>query len=129
MHPTWNIKGCIIQPGGVETEFLKGSMVVCPQHPAHSAPDSPSSQFRTMLQQPGIGIGSAEKMGKAIMRVADIPNPPLRIQLGSEANVLVKNTAMATIKDADKWVELSHTTNRDGVDVAAFMKSIGIVSD
>jgi hypothetical protein len=127
MPPAWNIKGCIIQPGGFETEWRNGSMVTLPQHPAYADPDTPSSQFRAMHGSVPM-IGSPEKMGKALMILASEPNPPLRIQFGSEAISLIISKAKSTIKDSEKWAELSHSTNMDGVDIEAYMKQIAVAS-
>jgi len=127
MPPAWNIKGCIIQPGGFETEWRNGSMVTIPPHPAYTDPDTPSSQFRAMHGSVPY-IGSPEKIGKAIMTLASEPNPPLRIQFGSEAIALVTSKARSTINEAEKWAELSHSTNKDDVDVESYMKQIAVAS-
>ena len=78
------------------------------------------------------GLGDPVKMAKAVQKIAGEPNPPLRLQLGSEALVIARFEAEKTIADGEKWAELSHSTDRDGVDGIAYgnmilehMKSIG----
>lgn len=127
MPPSWNITGCIIEPGGFETEWRNGSMYVLPQHPAYVDPGTPSSQVRAMLSKIPM-IGSAEKMGKAIIRLADEPKLPLRVQFGSDSLALIKMKASSTIRDADQWAELSHSTNLDGVDGIKYMEMITAVN-
>lgn len=53
-------------------------------------------------------------------------DPPLRLQLGTNAFVGVRNRANKTAADAEKWETLSHSTNRDAVDAAALAKVISL---
>ena len=59
-------------------------------------------------------------MAKAIIKIADLPNPPIRIQLGSEALALARYVAEKTVLDGERWEEISRSTDRDGVDGKAY---------
>ncbi|TFK38350.1 hypothetical protein BDQ12DRAFT_651293 [Crucibulum laeve] len=123
MVPEWNITGCIIEPGGFETEWNGGSMVRYPPHPAYADPSTPTSQFRAMHGSIDL-IGVPARFAKAMLKIADLPELPRRIQLGSESLALVRAKATRTIKDGEKFAEISHSTNKDGVDVEDYMQKI-----
>ncbi|KAH9939447.1 hypothetical protein B0H21DRAFT_39447 [Amylocystis lapponica] len=114
MIPSWNIRGVVIEPGGFRTEWNKNSMVDFPIHPKYDVPGSPTLMFRHMVRQPFSGDPS--KFGKAIMQIVDIPDLPLRIQLGTDSMTVVRALALRTVQDCDKYAELAHSTNFDGID-------------
>ena len=101
-----------------------------PQPPAYSAPDTPTSQWRSMLANAGVTTtGNAEKAATALLKLSHVPanELPMRIQFGTDAWAIVKAKAEITIRDSVKWSEVSHSTNNDGVDKEAtigFMNSV-----
>ncbi len=123
MVPEWNIRGIIIQPGGFRTEWAKSSMVAFPLPPQYDRPDAPSVKFRNLLAQNPI-MGDPRKAALAIIQIASLPDPPLRVQLGTDAVLLVRNKALKTVADAEKYEELAHSTNADGVDSVRMMEMI-----
>lgn len=44
------------------------------------------------------------------MKIADMPDPPLRIQLGTECLLAVRNKAKRTVRDGENREELAHPT-------------------
>ena len=110
--PEWNIKAIIIQPGGFQTEWAKSSMISIPVAPQYAAPNTPSSVFRSLLHNSY--IGDPKKAAKAMMRIVKESDPPLRLQLGSECIVLIREKAKKTLKESKKWEDLGHSTNLDG---------------
>jgi len=125
--PEWNIQGCIIEPGGFDTEWRGGSMNILPSHPAYADPSSPSSQVRTMLETIPFN-GDVSKASKTLMEVASRPKMPLRLPLNTEAYCLVKMKATLTLTQLEEWAPLSHSTNKDGVDPDTVMKILGVVN-
>lgn len=59
-----------------------------------------------------------------MMAVASLPNPPARIQLGTESVTMIKMKAQKTIDDAIAYEELSHSTNADGIDKNKVMEGL-----
>jgi NAD(P)-dependent dehydrogenase (short-subunit alcohol dehydrogenase family) len=119
MVPSWNIRIMVIQPGGFSTSWADSSMVNYPAPAAYAAPDTPSSQFRAMLNDHKAGFtGNPARFAAAVMKLADIDGTqlPLRMQFGSDALGLVRNKALRTIDDGKKWADISHSTNNDGID-------------
>jgi len=123
MLPSWNIKGVIIEPGGFPTEWARSSMIQYPVHPKYDTPDSPSVLFRKMGESL-TPIGDNRKAAKALMQIASLPDPPLRIQLGTEAWMLAKFKASKTVQDCDEFEAISHSTNADAVNVEEVKKML-----
>ena len=98
-------------------EVLSGSL---PSLPCYTTDTSPSEQMRR-LRNPDLFIGDPAKAAKAIMRIAREKDIPIRIQLGTESLMMVRNKALRTIKDGEAWEELAHSTNADGVDTQRVM--------
>jgi hypothetical protein len=121
--PSWNIKASIIEPGGFDTRW-RGDLHGHPQPLAYSAPDTPTSQWRTMLANSNAATtGNPEKAAAALIRLSHVPanELPIRIQFGTDAWAIVKAKAESTARDAAKWSEISHSTNNDGVDKEAII--------
>ncbi|KAF7331022.1 hypothetical protein MVEN_02442500 [Mycena venus] len=124
MLPEWNIRGLIVEPGGFQSEWVNGSMQTFPAPPEYG-PTSPSGVVRTHLEPTNSNfLGVPEKMAAAIMRAADEKNLPLRLPLGSESWAIVRGQAQKTLREADEWEEVSHSTNRDGIDGPQAAKEI-----
>ncbi|GBE82875.1 Uncharacterized oxidoreductase [Sparassis crispa] len=120
--PSWNVKAIIVEPGGFRTEWNKGSMVRAPVHPKYDASDSASVLFRkVMAAQP---IGDPKKAARAFIQIADLPDPPLRIQLGSESWTMVREQALGTLRDNEKYADLAYSTNADDVDHEAVIARV-----
>jgi hypothetical protein len=72
MHPSWNIKGCILEPGGFRSEWNSGhNHKIIPPHPAYTDPSGPTSQFR-QFHGKFPSLGDPIKMAKAAIRLADL---------------------------------------------------------
>ncbi|CCM04858.1 uncharacterized protein FIBRA_07051 [Fibroporia radiculosa] len=123
MLPEWNIKGVIIEPGGFRTEWNASSMVTIPVHPKYDTPTSPSVVHRQVASQPY--IGDPTKAAKAMVQIADMPNPPLRVQLGTESLMIVRYQAQRTLRDSEQHEDLAHSTNCDEINKDAVVEMFG----
>ncbi|KAF9464279.1 hypothetical protein BDZ94DRAFT_1282125 [Collybia nuda] len=122
MSPEWNIQASAIEPGGFNTGWRDG-LTILPPHPAYKADNSPTSQYRAMLRHIPF-IGSPERAAKALLTLSGKKDLPLRIQLGSDAATLIRHTARKTIADSEKWEDIAHSTNIDGIDPPEYTKSL-----
>jgi hypothetical protein len=115
--PSWNIKGSAWRVRWA------GDLHHHPQPSAYSAPDTPTSQCVTMVKGGG-ATGDPEKAAAALIKLSHIPanELPARIQFGSDSWAIVKSRAEVTVRDAEKWSEVSHSTNKDGVSKEAIVK-------
>ncbi|KAM5542035.1 hypothetical protein V8D89_004345 [Ganoderma adspersum] len=115
MVPAWNIRAIIVQPGGFRTEWAGSSMLTFPLPPQYDGADAPSIKIRKLLSQ-SHAMGDPRRAAVALMQVATMPDPPLRIQLGTDAVLQVRGQALKTARDSERYEELAHSTNADGVD-------------
>ncbi|KAJ4466266.1 hypothetical protein J3R30DRAFT_3588977 [Lentinula aciculospora] len=100
MHPSWNIKGCILEPGGFRSGWSTGhNSKVIPPHPAYTDPLSPTSMFRQFHGKFPY-LGDPVKMAKAVIRLADLSTgvrsglPGLWTGEGVEKGVVEHSTAL-----------------------------------
>lgn len=100
-------------------------MISFPAPPAYDFPDSPSNLYRDMRDKHTF-TGNPERAATAMIKLANTAGAelPLRIQLGSDSLGLVRNKALKTISDGEKWAELSHSTNHDGVNKDTILEKL-----
>ena len=123
MDPSWNITAVVIELGGFRTEWGGSSLKTLPMPPQYAG--SPSDQFRQQtFANRGSAIGDPRKAAQAMIRVAGLPKPPLRIQFGTDALVILTAKARETMRDGEKYAEISHSTNADGVDKDAVAEKL-----
>ncbi|KAJ7791927.1 NAD(P)-binding protein [Mycena leptocephala] len=87
----------------------------------------PSARMRAHLAAQKFN-GDISKASKTLMEVASLPKMPLRLPLNTEAYCLVKMKAERTLAQLEEFAPLSHGTNKDGVDRAKVMDSLGVVN-
>lgn len=128
MDPSWNITATIIELGGFRTEWGGNSLKTFPSPPQYTGPSSPCFQFRKAVFQGNGGqsaLGDPAKAGKAMIAVADMPSVPLRLQFGTESMAIVMGKAKETLGNAEKYADIAHSTNVDGVDKDAVLERFG----
>ncbi|KAN0091564.1 NAD(P)-binding protein [Tylopilus felleus] len=110
--PEWNIKVIIVQPGGVRTEWAKGSMVDRPLPPAYDTFDSPAKKMRDLYKttQP---MGDAVKLSRALITISREANPPLRLPLGADSQRSILDKLDEIKKDVEQWNELTLSSVAD----------------
>ena len=126
MDISWNITGIIVELGGFRTEWAGNSLKTFPQLPPYADPNSPTSFFRKVSFDPSTYIGDIAKAAQALLKVANMPDPPMRIQFGTESMAIVAGKAEETLEDARKYAGVAHSTNADGVDKDAVLQMFGL---
>lgn len=110
MPPEWNISVVILEPGGFATN-ARGNATVLPIHPAYNS-DSPSQTFLRILGSVPF-IGDPDKAADTVFKLANHPNPPIRLPFGSVAWKVVVDAAKETLDEAEKWKAVSYSTDAD----------------
>ncbi|THU80374.1 hypothetical protein K435DRAFT_845123 [Dendrothele bispora CBS 962.96] len=132
MSPEWNIKGCVVQPGGFASEWRFSSAKITTPHPAYTNDNNACHMFRTVVRANIPYIGNLKKMGKTIVKLADLSangtELPLRVQLGSDSSFLVGQQAKNTLRDLEAWKEFSKETDEDGMDGDQYCKDVLLAS-
>ncbi|WP_430390192.1 oxidoreductase [Dyella sp. 20L07] len=110
---TFGIHVTLIEPGGFRTDWAGPSMTV--HTPAADSAYAPMlGQMIEMMQaHAGNETGDPVKAAQAILTIAQQPQPPLRLLLGSDAVHLAEQQAAKMAAEDAKWRTLSLSTDYD----------------
>jgi len=107
------IRVTIVEPGGFRTDWGGSSMRIDPIQPDYEAT---VGAIRAHLRKSGDVVrGDPVKGAQAIVKVAGMPQPPLRLLLGTDAMFLAKVAATQRAAEDEKWAALSASTDVDGL--------------
>lgn len=115
MLPEWNIKSCILEPGGFETGW-SNAIIKFDQHPAYAGNPANFRNLRSSITW----LGDPKKGAKAIVKLSHEPKLPMRMPLGSDSFAIVNATAQSVLRDAAKYEEISRMSDKDGMDGFAY---------
>ena len=103
------IKVTIIEPGGFRTDWAGSSMTV------HAIRDAYQPTVGTMAsyREQATPLGDPVKGAAAILRIAQVPEPPLRLLLGSDAFAVARAADEAKIASDEAWKDLTLSTDHD----------------
>ncbi len=93
VRPEWNTHFCLIEPGGVKTDYATRSMVTVEPHPAYAAPDTPARLIEKYMDDPDASKNWADvgSVARAIYSIAASGGKiPLRVPLGPDAWGMLK---------------------------------------
>jgi short-subunit dehydrogenase len=133
MHPDWNIKFLILEPGGIKTEFTKGSMEFTTPHPAYKDPSSPARILEKYIREGGVDAQSStpERVAEVVFDVIvkqDERALPLRLPLGVDSYGMIMAKLHHTEKDMIEWKDVSESTMDEETRrvAASWAKTLGI---
>lgn len=112
------IKVTIVEPGAFRTEFNASALDVA----ENLLPEvyETTSQFLGWLKEnDGKQPGDPRKAAKAIIKVAESENPPLRLPLGEDAITAIEAKLEAVKQDIGPWRELGVETTFEGMKAEA----------
>ena len=103
------IKVTIIEPGGFRTDWAGSSMTV------HAIRDAYQPTVGTMAsyREQATPLGDPVKGAAAILEIAQVPEPPLRLLLGSDAFAVARAADEAKIASDEAWKDLTVSTDHD----------------
>jgi NAD(P)-dependent dehydrogenase (short-subunit alcohol dehydrogenase family) len=103
------IKVTIIEPGGFRTDFAGSSTTLKEGRPEYDSTVGAAARFQRNFN--GAQPGDPAKAAAAILQVAAMTEPPLRLLLGSDAVHTVEQADLARIEADRKWRDLSISTD------------------
>ena len=106
------VKVTIVEPGGFRTDWAGSSMRIDPYNEAYAPTIGAMSGYR---ENPEAPRGDPAKAALAIVKLAALEAPPLRLLLGSDAVFLAKAILKQRAAEDEQWQSLSETTDFDGV--------------
>src|SRR5438067_4195268 len=103
------IKVTIIEPGGFRTDFAGASQTILADNPAYASTVRAVARFQR--EYDGAQPGDPKKAAAAVLNIARLDEPPMRLLLGRDA-VRAAAEAESTRAEADrKWRSLSESTD------------------
>jgi NAD(P)-dependent dehydrogenase (short-subunit alcohol dehydrogenase family) len=104
-----DVKVTVIEPGGFRTDFAGASTVLEDGRAEYDAVVGAAARMQRDYngRQPGDPVRAAQ----AILKVAAMAHPPLRLALGSDAVAAIAGADQARLAELERWRELSISTD------------------
>ncbi len=121
----FGVRVVVCEPGGIATDWAGSSMKIHEQQPDYEP--TVGATAKRVRGNPDGSRGDPKKMARVLLEVAESPNPPRRLLLGSDALFFGRFADDETRREAEQWAATSVSTDRDGqgdfaqTDVAKFM--------
>jgi NAD(P)-dependent dehydrogenase (short-subunit alcohol dehydrogenase family) len=103
------IKVTIIEPGGFRTDWSGSSMTIAEVREDYKATVGAVAEFSRAYD--GQQRGDPAKAAQVMLQVAELPEPPLRLLLGTDAFYLAGVEGRARAAEDEKWKRLSAATD------------------
>jgi NAD(P)-dependent dehydrogenase (short-subunit alcohol dehydrogenase family) len=103
------IKVTIVEPGGFRTDFAGSSTTIRDNRPEYDS--TVGAMARYQRDYNGAQPGDPIKAAAAILHVASLEEPPLRLLLGSDAVHGAEKSDLARMEADKKWRDLSLSTD------------------
>lgn len=103
------IKVTIVEPGGFRTDFAGSSTELIEGRPEYDATVGASARFQRNYN--GRQPGDPSRAAAAILALAQMEQPPLRLLLGSDAYFAAEKNDLARLEEARRWKDLSLSTD------------------
>lgn len=109
LKPEWNISLTLIEPGGFRTDWAGRSMTFANKHPAYDHINAEAN----MNKRHGTQGGDPKKGAAAMYKFATMPDPPLRVVIGSDAYRLINEKLDKYRENYKKYEDISTSTGFD----------------
>src|SRR5246500_1101862 len=103
------IKVTIVEPGGFRTDFAGSSTELREGQPEYDSTVGATARFQRDYN--GKQPGDPARAAAALLKLASVKEPPLRIVLGSDAFNAAEANDLAKIELDKKWKDLSYATD------------------
>ncbi len=103
------VKITIVEPGGFRTDFAGSSTELRVGRPEYDATVGATVRFQRDYD--GNQPGDPVKGAAALLHIASLPNPPLRLLLGSDAYNAAEQHALQILRFDKEWKDLSISTD------------------
>jgi NAD(P)-dependent dehydrogenase (short-subunit alcohol dehydrogenase family) len=110
------IRITIVEPGGFRTDFAGASTQLREGRPEYDVTVGATVRFQRDYD--GKQPGDPAKAAAALLHIASLLDPPLRLLLGSDAYNAAEKHALQTLASDKKWKDLSISTDYKPPDLA-----------
>lgn len=105
----FGVKVTIVEPGGFRTDFAGASTVIADGHPDYASTVGATAARQRAYD--GNQPGDPARAAQAILRLVELPDPPMRLALGSDAYARAETLDAARIDELRAWKTLSCSTD------------------
>ncbi|HVZ15083.1 MAG TPA: SDR family NAD(P)-dependent oxidoreductase [Bauldia sp.] len=103
------IKVTIVEPGGFRTDFAGASTKLRAARPEYESTVGAASRYQRDYN--GNQPGDPNKAAKVLLKIVELPDPPLRLPLGSDAVQAIERADLGKFEMDRKWRALSLSTD------------------
>jgi NAD(P)-dependent dehydrogenase (short-subunit alcohol dehydrogenase family) len=103
------VKVTIVEPGGFRTDFAGASTELREGRPEYDATVGATVRFQRNYN--GRQPGDPAKAAAAVLHLASLSDPPLRLLLGSDSYNAAEQHALQTLESDRQWKDLSISTD------------------
>lgn len=103
------VKVTILEPGGFRTDFAGSSTTLNLGRPEYSA--VVAAQAERQAEYNGRQPGDPARAAQAILALTQLPDPPLRLPLGSDAISILQTADARRLAELERWRDLSTSTD------------------
>ncbi|OAM91326.1 oxidoreductase [Termitidicoccus mucosus] len=116
------LKLTIVEPGGFRTDWAGASMAFAEPIEAY---DATVGQMRTMLANfTGHEQGDPRKAAEVLLQAAEMAEPPLRLPLGGDAMLFLRNSYEQSLAELERWSAFTRSTDYPGAILSEEVKSL-----
>jgi NAD(P)-dependent dehydrogenase (short-subunit alcohol dehydrogenase family) len=103
------VKVTIVEPGGFRTDFAGSSTELRPGRPEYDSTVGATVRFQR--EYDGKQPGDPAKAAAVLLHIASLPEPPLRLLLGSDCYAAAEKSALDKLESDRRWKNLSVSTD------------------
>ena len=103
------VKVTIIEPGGFRTDFAGSSTKIQEGRPEYDAVVGVAARMQRDYN--GRQPGDPERAASVILDIARLPDPPLRLPLGSDATKAIRQADERRLSELEAWEAVSVSTD------------------
>lgn len=115
------IKVTCVEPGGFRTNWSGDSMSYAPEVEGYE--DTVGKRSEYFRSGKWIPVGDPDKAAQVMVKLANEPNPPVHLVLGSEAITILDNANTRREEEMKKWLPFSLSTDADDADREQFLST------
>ena len=109
------IRATVVEPGFFRTDFLDDASLVRTRQKIGDYAASVGATRAAMASVNHRQPGDPKKLSKALLRLADAPQPPLRLPLGSDTVTRIVKKNRFVEAELKQWLSLAVSTDHDDV--------------
>ncbi len=117
VRPAWDMHFCLVEPGGVKTNYATSSLQAIPVHPAYAAPDMPTRVLEAYIASPEMTQNWADPAAIAAAMYEVVARGqviPLRLPLGPDAWGMLKAEVAKIDEALEETKEIAHRVGNKG---------------